>query len=87
MTVSKEGKATLPDSARDLNQRSDQTLSRLPSVIRRCGLSRSSIYAMVARGEFPAPIKIGSRSVAFIDREVDCWIADRVAASRNLEAQ
>jgi len=58
------------------------SLSRLPRVKQRVGLSRSSIYAKIAVGEFPAPVNLGLRAVAWVDSEVDQWIADRIAASQ-----
>lgn len=36
-------------------------LLRLPKVIERTGLSRSSIYALITKGMFPAPVRIGER--------------------------
>jgi prophage regulatory protein len=56
---------------------------RLPQVKQRTGLSRSSIYAKIALGEFPAPVNLGARAVAWIDAEIDQWISDRVNASRS----
>lgn len=61
---------------------SAQSLLRLPVVKARTGLSRSSIYAMVAAGEFPSQIPIGKRAVGFIESEIDRWISDRIEASR-----
>jgi prophage regulatory protein len=60
----------------------NRRLSRLPRLIQWVGLSRSSIYAMVACGKFPAPINIGERAVAWIDSEIEEWIRSRVEASR-----
>jgi prophage regulatory protein len=42
------------------------------------GLSRSSIYAMVADGTFPKQIKIGRRAVAWLETEIDVWMLSRV---------
>jgi prophage regulatory protein len=58
-------------------------LIRLPKVIQRTGYSRSSIYAKIALGEFPAPVNLGARAVAWIEAEIDQWISDRVNASRS----
>jgi len=55
---------------------------RLPEVKLRTGLSRSSIYAKIPSGDFPAPINLGGRSVAWIDHEIADWINDRVNESR-----
>jgi prophage regulatory protein len=54
-------------------------LLRLPAVKARIGLCRSSIYARVAEGTFPAPISLGARAVAWDSRAVDAWIAERIA--------
>jgi prophage regulatory protein len=55
----------------------NEAILRLPAVSRRVGLSRSSIYARVASGDFPRPIKLGSnaRAVGFVASEVDSWLA------------
>jgi prophage regulatory protein len=55
---------------------------RLPQVKERTGLSRSTIYARVALGEFPSPVNLGGRAVAWLDHEVDDWINDRILGSR-----
>ncbi|EFC6289643.1 AlpA family transcriptional regulator [Shigella dysenteriae] len=58
-------------------------LLRLSDVMRRTGYSRAWIYRLINQGRFPKPVKIGSRSVAFIESEVDEWINQRIEASRN----
>jgi prophage regulatory protein len=55
-------------------------LIRLPDVVERTGLSRSSIYAMAAKGAFPALVKLTERSAAWVETEVNDWIAGRIAA-------
>lgn len=50
---------------------------RLPSVIDRTGYSRSSIYALVAKGEFPRMYRLGGRAVAWLESEVEEWIDQR----------
>jgi prophage regulatory protein len=55
---------------------------RLPEVLALSGKSRSSIYAAIKRGEFPAPVKLSTRSSAWIRSEVAAWAASRVKASR-----
>jgi prophage regulatory protein len=52
-------------------------LLRLSAVKEITGLSRSSIYA---DPDFPKPVKIGARSVAWVDDEVASWISIRIAA-------
>ncbi len=57
-------------------------LLRLPEVIQRTGRSRTGIYREVQEGTFPKPVRASLRSVAWIEGEVDQWIAARIAASR-----
>jgi prophage regulatory protein len=58
-------------------------LLRLPSVIARTGLRRSTIYRLARIGEFPRPIALGSRVSAWPSDEVDAWISARISASRS----
>ena len=39
------------------------------------GLSRSTVYRMVAAGAFPKPVKISKGRVAWREREVLAWLA------------
>lgn len=60
-----------------------KSVLRLPAVKTRTGLSRSTLYKKIAQGEFPKPIRLGARAVAWVEREVEAWLADRIKASRN----
>ena len=55
---------------------------RLPEVMARTGLSRSTIYVRLAEGRFPRPVALGSRAVGWIEAEVDEWVRERIAESR-----
>jgi prophage regulatory protein len=55
------------------------SLSRLPQVKTRVGLSRSAIYSLIKQKKFPAPITLG-RSIAFVDIEIDDWIRAKMAS-------
>ena len=55
---------------------------RLPEVVARKGLSRSTIYVRLAEGCFPQPVPLGARAVGWIESEVDNWIRERIAESR-----
>jgi prophage regulatory protein len=58
-------------------------LLRLPQVIARTALSRSTIYELMARGEFPRPLKVsGARLNAWSAEEIDHYI--RVRAEQRL---
>lgn len=52
---------------------------RLRHVLDRVGLSRAYVYAMAARGEFPAPLKLGPRAAGWLESEVDAWVTARAA--------
>jgi prophage regulatory protein len=52
-----------------------QRLLRLAEVSTMIGLKRSSIYRYVADGRFPAPIKVGERSVRWKLVDVLAWRA------------
>ena len=58
---------------------------RLPEVMARTGLSRSTIYVMVAAGRFPKPVPLGARAVGWIESELDEWIRDRIAKRRRVD--
>ncbi|HBH27053.1 MAG TPA: AlpA family transcriptional regulator [Rhodospirillaceae bacterium] len=58
------------------------TILRLPAVKARTGLSRSTLYARMARGQFPAQVALGPRAVGWLEAEVNAWLAQRIAAAR-----
>lgn len=58
-------------------------LLRLPEVKHFVGLGRSAIYEMIQKREFPSPIKLGPRAVAWVSEEIATWIQTKIAASRN----
>jgi prophage regulatory protein len=47
---------------------------RLPAVIARTGLSRSTIYRFIAAGEFPSSRLIGARAVGWLESDVSAWV-------------
>ena len=56
-----------------------EKLLRLPQVIEQVGLSRPTIYARIAEGTFPRPVRIGKRAVAWPSSVIDAWIEARIA--------
>ncbi len=59
---------------------------RLPEVMARTGLSRSTIYLRLEQGLFPRPVSLGGRAVGWIESEIDEWMNNRVAESRGRDA-
>ena len=57
-------------------------LIRLPEVRGLTGLSKSSIYASIAEGTFPAQIPLGGRAVGWYEDDVDNWIEQRGAKAQ-----
>ena len=52
---------------------------RLPTVCEVTGLSKATIYRLLAREEFPARVKLSPRCVGWRVAEVDAWLAARAA--------
>jgi prophage regulatory protein len=52
---------------------------RRPDVEAATGLSRSTLYSLIARSEFPKPVPLGPASVGWLDSEIQDWIAERAA--------
>lgn len=55
------------------------TLIRLPQVQAIVPYSRSTIYSLIATGDFPAPVKLGPRASAWVKVEVEAWAESRIA--------
>lgn len=62
------------------NLASSERLLRCPDVLKRVGMCRSAMYAQIKAGTFPRPVPTGGNSVAWVESEIDQWIADRIAA-------
>jgi prophage regulatory protein len=58
------------------------TFLRLPGVKAITGLSKTSLYALIREKSFPAPVRLGARTVAWLRSEVREWAIERVRASR-----
>ncbi len=57
-------------------------LVRLQQVLEQTGLSRAGLYRSMSCGDFPPPVKIGRRAVAWPADEVEGWIASRIDGRR-----
>lgn len=54
---------------------------RLPKVREATGMSGSTIYRLMDKGEFPRPVKISANIVAWPDSVLREWLSDRRQAS------
>ena len=61
-----------------MSQISSTRIIRLPELMLRTGLGRSTVYQLIADGKLNR-IKYGARSMGFLESDVDAWIASKVA--------
>ena len=54
---------------------------RLPEVKRAVGYGRTAIYQKIKSGEFPAPVSLGARAVAWTSDSIESWIESRIKAA------
>lgn len=50
---------------------------RRPAVEEATGLARSTLYDLMARGEFPRPIRLTGKAVGWEAEAINEWIASR----------
>jgi prophage regulatory protein len=55
-------------------------LIKLPEVRAKTTLSVSELYRRLEAGDFPKQVRMGPKSVAWIESEIDAWIDERIAA-------
>ena len=53
---------------------------KLKDVQRITSLSRSSIYAYMDKGIFPTQVKLGARSVAWLESDIQSWVESKINA-------
>ena len=58
------------------------TFLRLPAVLARTGLSRSTIYLRMSEGSFPRQISLGARAVGWVSGEIDAYLENVVKEGR-----
>lgn len=58
----------------------DPRIIRLPEVMQKTGASKANIYRWIKKNNFPKPLKIGLRSVGWLDQEINGWIESRPRA-------
>lgn len=49
---------------------------RRPEVEKRVQLSTATIYRMIAEGKFPKQIRLGARSVGWLESDINDWLND-----------
>jgi prophage regulatory protein len=60
---------------------------RWPELKSIVGYSRTNIYYLMKRGEFPQAIQLGGRAIGWLESEIDEWIRAKVEQSRSGESK
>lgn len=47
-------------------------------VLDRVCMSKTSLYRLIEKGEFPKPIPVGRQRIGFLEAEVNAWIDARI---------
>ena len=65
----------------------NERIIRRPEVEHISGRGRSDIYSGMAEGTFPKNIRIGKRSVGWIESEIFRWVSERIEKAKQLQAE
>ena len=60
-------------------------LIRLPEVENLIGCKKSTIYAMLAKGDFVRPVRLSARMVAFSEAAVLTWMQSRIEKAAEVQ--
>ncbi|MCU4389899.1 AlpA family transcriptional regulator [Acinetobacter courvalinii] len=67
------------------NNQVEPRLIRRKEVQTKTGLGASSIYAMMKSGESPQCLNLSERRVAWIESDINQWIANRIAEHKAVQ--
>ena len=56
-----------------------EALIRLPAVEELVGLRKSAIYQLIRDGDFPRPVKLGTRASRWRRSDILAWIEDQTS--------
>lgn len=57
---------------------------RIPQVIAKVGLGRSTIYGLMKDGSFPQSIKLGAKAVGWSENDLNAWLGKCKSASQRV---
>ena len=57
---------------------------RIAQVLAITGLGKTKIYELQAQGDFPMRVQLTPKRVAWVEAEVQAWLAARVASNTPL---
>jgi prophage regulatory protein len=52
---------------------------KIEEVVKKCHMSRATIYKKAKEGTFPKQIKLSERSSGWLESEINDWIQNRIA--------
>ena len=59
---------------------------RCKEVEKKVGLKQAKIYLLVKEGVFPLPIKLSTRTVGWVESELDDWLNEKIKERDALRA-
>lgn len=76
--------STQPEVSSDAVRNQPIRMLRLAQVATMTGLSKAKVYALQSRGDFPHSVQLTAGRVAWVEAEVQVWLAARIATSTPL---
>ena len=70
--------------SQDVRQPTPIRMLRLSQVATITGLSKTKIYQLQIQGDFPMRVQLSPRRVAWVEAEVQAWLAARITSSTPL---
>lgn len=71
-----------PSASSDGSRRQGIRGPRIRTVLERTGISRTHLYRMIGRREFPAPRHLSERVVVWDEAEIDLWLETKFQGGR-----
>ena len=65
-----------------MTQETTERILRIAGVLERTGLTRSTLYRMIAADAFPRQVRLSDRYVGWRASEVEIWLMDLPAFRR-----
>ena len=62
-------------------------IMRMTDVCSELGVSRASVYKLLASGGFPKPLKLGKRAIGWERDHIQQWVKSRSADRQTEQAQ
>ena len=73
-----------PEVQQDAPRATPIRMLRLSQVAAITGLSKTKIYQLQIQGDFPMRVQLSPRRVAWVESEVQAWLAARITSSTPL---